>query len=44
MDFIEVEARSVDEAIDEALAKLQATRDEVEITVLEEGTKGFSAS
>jgi len=41
MDFIEVEARSVDEAIDEALAKLQATRDEVEITVLEEGTKGF---
>ncbi|MGB4431613.1 MAG: RNA-binding cell elongation regulator Jag/EloR [Limnochordia bacterium] len=41
MEFIEVEARSVDEAISEALAKLQAERDEVEVTVLEEGTKGF---
>lgn len=41
MDFVEVEARSVDDAINEALTKLQAKRDEVEITVLEEGTKGF---
>ncbi len=41
MEFVEVEARSVDEAISEALAKLQAERDEVEITILEEGTKGF---
>jgi len=41
MDYIEVEARSVDEAINEALSKLKAGRDEVEVTVLEEGTKGF---
>ena len=41
MEYVEVEARTVDEAINDALQKLQATRDEVEITILEEGTKGF---
>lgn len=43
MEYVEVEARTVDEAINDALQKLQATRDEVEITILEEGTKGFWA-
>lgn len=41
MKAIEVEARTVDEAIADALQQLQATEDEVEITVLEEGNKGF---
>lgn len=41
MKSIEVVARTVDEAITEALDQLQATREDVEITVLDEGTKGF---
>lgn len=41
MQTIEVVARTVDEAIAEALEKLQAEPDQVEITVLEEGNKGF---
>lgn len=41
MRSIEVVARTVDEAITEALDKLQAEREDVEITILDEGTKGF---
>ncbi len=41
MKSIEVCARTVEEAIAEALDKLQVGRDEVEISVLDEGTKGF---
>lgn len=41
MKSIEVEARTVEEAIADALQELQAERDQVEITVLDEGNKGF---
>lgn len=41
MRSIEVAARTVDEAVTEALEKLQVQRDEVEVTVLDEGSKGF---
>ncbi len=41
MKTIEVVARTVDEAVAEALQKLGVERDEVEVTVLEEGNKGF---
>lgn len=41
MKSIEVVARTMDEAIAEALRELQVEREDVEITVLEEGNKGF---
>lgn len=41
MKSIEVEARTVEEAIADALQKLEAEKDQVEITVLDEGNKGF---
>ncbi|NMB20645.1 MAG: protein jag [Firmicutes bacterium] len=41
MKSIEVVARTVDEAIAEALRELNVERADVEITVLEEGNKGF---
>lgn len=41
MKSVEVEARTVEEAIADALQKLDAERDQVEITILEEGNKGF---
>ena len=41
MKSIEVVARTVEEAIAEALRELQVERDDVEVTVLEEGNKGF---
>ncbi|BCV23211.1 RNA-binding cell elongation regulator Jag/EloR [Moorella sp. Hama-1] len=41
MKEIEASGRSVEEAIATALKSLQATREEVEVTVLEEGSKGF---
>lgn len=41
MKSIEVAARTVEEAVAEALEKLQAEQDEVEVTVLDEGSKGF---
>ena len=44
MKSIEVVARTVDEAIAEALHKLQADREEVEVTILDEGNKGFWGS
>ncbi len=41
MKSIEVVARSVDEAIAEALQELNADRDDVQIEILDEGNKGF---
>lgn len=41
MKSIEVVARTVDEAITEALTKLEAAREDVDVTVLDEGSKGF---
>lgn len=41
MKSIEVVARTVEEAIAEALRELQVEREDVEVTVLEEGNKGF---
>lgn len=41
MREIEKSARTTEEAIDEALAELGLTKDEVEVEVLEEGTKGL---
>lgn len=41
MKSIEVVARTVDEAIAEALRELNVEREDVEVTVLEEGNKGF---
>jgi spoIIIJ-associated protein len=41
MKSIERSAKSVEEAIAEALEELQTSRDNVEIEVLEEGTKAF---
>lgn len=41
MESVEVSAKTVDEAIQQALVKLGKSRDEVEITVLSEGHKGL---
>ena len=41
MDYSEKWGTSVDEAVDLALFDLKATRDQVEITILEEPSKGF---
>jgi spoIIIJ-associated protein len=41
MNSVEVVGRTVEEAVAEALSKLQASRDEVNITVLDEGAKGL---
>ncbi|MEA4816102.1 MAG: RNA-binding cell elongation regulator Jag/EloR [Lachnospiraceae bacterium] len=41
MDEIIKEARTVEEAINEALSELSASKDEVDITVLNEGSKGL---
>ncbi|HEY8417553.1 MAG TPA: RNA-binding cell elongation regulator Jag/EloR [Limnochordales bacterium] len=41
MRVVEKTARTVDDAVAEALAALGATRDEVEVEVLEEGNKGL---
>lgn len=41
MKEIEASGRTVEEAIANALKSLQAKREEVEVTVLEEGSKGF---
>lgn len=41
MKSIEIEARSVEEAITEALRKLETDRDQVDVTVLDEGNRGF---
>lgn len=41
MDFIKVSAKTVDEAITEALVKLNTTSDKIEYEVLEKGSSGF---
>lgn len=41
MKFVEKSGRSVEEALRLALIELEATREQVEIEVLEEGSKGF---
>ncbi len=41
MNSVEVVGRTVEEAVEEALVQLEAERDQVEITVLEEGAKGL---
>ncbi len=38
---VEIEAGSIEEAVKEALIKLGASREEVEIEVIEEGSRGF---
>ena len=41
MDKITKSGRTVDDALQEALKELHASKDEVEITVIDEGTRGF---
>ncbi len=41
MDFIEVSAKTYDDAVTEALIQLGATSDQVEIEVIEKGSSGF---
>ena len=41
MDFVESSAKTVEDAIAAALEKLGASKDDVNIEVLEEGSKGF---
>lgn len=41
MDFIEVSAKTYDEAVTDALVKLGTTSDQVEIEVIEKGSTGF---
>lgn len=41
MKSVEISARSVEEAIEEGLSRLQSARDDVNISVLEEGSKGL---
>ncbi len=41
MKEIQKTAKTVDKAIEEALAELKATKDDVEIEVIDEGSKGF---
>jgi len=41
MEFIEVTAKTVDDAITEALVQLGATSDQIEYEVIEKGSSGF---
>lgn len=41
MDFIEISAKTVDDAITEACQKLTVTSDKLEYTVVDEGSTGF---
>lgn len=41
MDYIEITAKTVDDAITDALIKLGATSDQIEYEVLEKGSTGF---
>ena len=41
MEYIEVSARTVDDAITEALVKLGATSDQIEYEVIEKGSNGI---
>ena len=40
-DYIEISAKTVDDAITEALIKLQTTSDKIEYEVIEKGSAGF---
>ena len=41
MDYIEISAKTVDDAITEACQKLVVTSDKLEYEVIEEGSTGF---
>ena len=41
MDKITKSGKTVDDALHEALKELNASKDEVEVTVIDPGTKGF---
>ena len=41
MDFIEVSAKTYDEAVTDALVQLGVTSDQVEIEVIDKGSSGF---
>ena len=41
MEFIEISAKTVDEALTEAVIKLGTTHDKIEYEVVEEGSSGF---
>lgn len=41
MDFIEVSAKTYDEAVTDALVQLGATSDQVEIEIIDKGSSGF---
>ena len=41
MEFIEVTAKTVDDAITEALVQLGTTSDQIEYEVIEKGSSGF---
>jgi len=41
MDKITKSGKTVDDALYEALKELHASRDEVEVTIIDEGAKGF---
>ena len=41
MDKITKSGKTVDDALHEALKELHASRDELEVTVIDEGAKGF---
>ena len=41
MEYIEISAKTVDEAITEALVKLGTTSDRIEYEIVEKGNNGF---
>ena len=41
MEELEKSGKTVDDAVNEALKEMNLTLDEVEVTVIEEGSKGF---
>ena len=41
MDYIEISAKTVDDAITEAIIKLGTTHDKIEYEVIEKGSAGF---
>ncbi len=41
MDYIEVEAKTVDDAITDALVQLGVTSDQIEYEVIDKGSSGF---
>ena len=41
MDFIEITAKTVDDAITEGLIKLGTTSDKIETEIIEKGSSGF---